>query len=290
MKPKILTKTPPRIQKHSLGSSIPEIINATSKYPLFQSKRVKILDENLNLLTDKPLQLLSSHPQCYIIGFIGKAGVGKSTLANLLTRSEGSRNESTHGIDLWMLPQGIIILDTFPIFSRSVYNRNKHESVLGADDWMQRNANNLAHFLFSVCHVVIAVSDRVDEKFWGFLKNVAVNKSGDFAPRIVACINKQMPESFDNVCSANEVFGGFFSDDACDISLSRAYPHYQPTPNFWMLPSQSLTISIDIDIFENGFIATHLSCKSAKTQSASRYLARHGSYILYSNHFARSLC
>ncbi|KAJ3377279.1 smg-9, nonsense mediated mRNA decay factor [Lobulomyces angularis] len=201
--PKVLLKQPvvqdfkPKEHKLSLGVDPIDIINNATKHLYFTSQRIKIFDDSLQLLSDRPSKLLSEKPGCFIIGMLGRSSVGKTTLTHYFTKmgnhdeineinqnqKVASKDLSTIGIDLWITPEGVIILDTHPIFSKTVYNRFKTEVTPSTsqeqalfdnpDKWVEHNSIQLALFLISVCHVVIAVSDKPEDiEFWEFLKRV----------------------------------------------------------------------------------------------------------------------
>lgn len=184
------------------------------------SPSVKILDHFLKLHADAAYKFLTDRPGCYIVGILGKQGVGKTTLARALVgggagNNNTSRNNSASAIELTRSPEGLVVLDTCPIFSRSVYDRYKQNvlhdyssssssssssfgnsesspTIVTTDPllrypelWMENFSTQIATLIFSICHLVILVTDDTDPSSYDpsliqFLKQVekSINTGG----------------------------------------------------------------------------------------------------------------
>ncbi|KAJ3091498.1 smg-9, nonsense mediated mRNA decay factor [Quaeritorhiza haematococci] len=219
------------------ASGSPAVTTADKKAKIYQQpqqhQRVRIIDELLRMHPEPALKFLNEQPGCFIVGVLGRRGVGKSTIMSALASSfEKSHGDDgdifpmhakgpsmsgphvTTGIDLYVTPERVVFLDTMPIFAQSVLDRYKKDrdretggpivvgsssasgtggngglsataSTVGAPSalpdsimkrphtWLEIHATMLTMFLFSVCHVLVVVSDEpADEELWAFLRRV----------------------------------------------------------------------------------------------------------------------
>ncbi|KAI8809205.1 hypothetical protein BJ742DRAFT_241003 [Cladochytrium replicatum] len=201
----------------------------------------KMIDENMRFQTEQIAKQLSDQPGCYIVGVIGRRGAGKSTILSALAKTpqifakESTEHQSTHettGIDLHITPERIVLLDTQPIFSRSVYDRAKRSGDIGysgdilpkyqqrSHEWIELQSMQIATFLYYVCHVLVVVMDNPnDTEMWDFLKKVeglkrtvsgasrlapnggpanatSPNAPQEFFPEVIFVVNKAEPSIF----------------------------------------------------------------------------------------------
>ncbi|KAI8812631.1 hypothetical protein BJ742DRAFT_768230 [Cladochytrium replicatum] len=201
----------------------------------------KMIDQNMRFQNEQIGKQLSDQPGCYIVGAIGRRGAGKSTILSALAKTpqtfpkEGTEHQSTHettGIDLHITPERIVLLDTQPIFSRSVYDRAKRSGDNGfsgdilpkyqqrSHEWIELQSMQIATFLYYVCHVLVVVIDNpYDTEMWDFLKKVeglkrtfsrasrppptgvtanptSPNAPQEFFPEVIFVVNKAEPSIF----------------------------------------------------------------------------------------------
>ncbi|KAI8910894.1 hypothetical protein EDD86DRAFT_203873 [Gorgonomyces haynaldii] len=135
----------------------------------------------------------------FAVGIIGRSGVGKSTLSaclgneSMLKYSELRRSNTT-GVDL-----GITFLERMFVLDTQAF------TLLDARDkltWMDIFSIRSCLFLFSVCDVVVVVSDKpADLELWKSLKKIDQLKQqlglSDLKPSLVPLINMAKPELFE---------------------------------------------------------------------------------------------
>ncbi|KAI9473676.1 MAG: hypothetical protein EXX96DRAFT_578899 [Benjaminiella poitrasii] len=124
--------------------------------------------------TDAILKNLSDHPGHFVIGVIGKQGVGKSTLLSHFTQNAEHifptqendyflyEGHKTDGIDMYITPERAILLDTEPLQSWTVLdNVLRHGSLGGlhADLWLEMETIYTIIFLMSVCNILLVVTE-----------------------------------------------------------------------------------------------------------------------------------
>ncbi|KAG0278457.1 smg-9, nonsense mediated mRNA decay factor [Linnemannia exigua] len=120
-------------------------------------------------------QWMSEHPGHFVVGILGSQGVGKSSLLSSFCptplasaaftkqppQMAAVAGYQTSGIDMYITPERMILLDTEPIFSLSnLENALRNERVadgIPIDIWLDQQALILATFLISVCNVVLVL-------------------------------------------------------------------------------------------------------------------------------------
>ncbi|KAI8974737.1 hypothetical protein BDB01DRAFT_806294 [Pilobolus umbonatus] len=132
--------------------------------PLYQSNKFN---------TESVLKKLSDHPGHFVIGIIGKQGVGKSTLLSHFTQQPDNafstqscddfleEGHQTVGIDMYITPERAILLDTEPILCWTVLEKALDGSLDGLhpDLWLEMEAIYQILFLYSICNVVIVTTE-----------------------------------------------------------------------------------------------------------------------------------
>eukprot|EP00842_Homolaphlyctis_polyrhiza_P006530 jgi/Hompol1/6879/HPOL_002994-RA len=155
-----------------------------------QAATVKLIDDHMRFVSDQPYRLLSDHPGCFIVGVLGRRGVGKSTVLSAFSRSspfavarsppQPHPSKSLHvgetrGIDLHVTPERTVLLDTQPILCVPVAERLKNATDFFGDAAQSMRSETLSQiesikmtmFMMSVCHVIILVSDApFDTELW----------------------------------------------------------------------------------------------------------------------------
>ncbi|CEJ04524.1 hypothetical protein RMCBS344292_18482 [Rhizopus microsporus] len=124
--------------------------------------------------TDAILKNLTDYPGHFVIGIIGKQGVGKSTILSQFAQLDQVfstqpcdqfliSGHKTEGIDMYVTPERAILLDTEPVLSWSVLEkviRTENLDGLNPDVWLEMDNIYTVLFLLSVCHVVLVVNDK----------------------------------------------------------------------------------------------------------------------------------
>ncbi|KAI9261704.1 hypothetical protein BY458DRAFT_515678 [Sporodiniella umbellata] len=129
--------------------------------------------------TDAVQKKLAESPGHFVIGVVGKQGAGKSTILSHFAPQPDKvfptqscdqflqLGHKTEGIDMYVTPERVILLDTEPLLSWAVLEKALRSEVLegmSPDVWLEMgNIYNLI-FLLSVCNVLLVVSEgpRID--------------------------------------------------------------------------------------------------------------------------------
>ncbi|CEP17634.1 hypothetical protein [Parasitella parasitica] len=124
--------------------------------------------------TDAILKNLTDYPGHFVIGIIGKQGVGKSTILSHFTEDPQhafpSQNteqflyqgHKTDGIDMYITPERAILLDTEPIQSWTILDNVLRNGSLGGihpDLWLEMESLYDIIFMMSVCNIILVVND-----------------------------------------------------------------------------------------------------------------------------------
>eukprot|EP00005_Dracoamoeba_jomungandri_P004270 CAMPEP_0174259672 /NCGR_PEP_ID=MMETSP0439-20130205/8481_1 /TAXON_ID=0 /ORGANISM="Stereomyxa ramosa, Strain Chinc5" /LENGTH=226 /DNA_ID=CAMNT_0015343659 /DNA_START=154 /DNA_END=835 /DNA_ORIENTATION=- len=157
----------------------------------------KLLNSNLSFSIDNVNHLLLDQKDFTVIGVIGMEGTGKSTLLNHLvetdgvseapfaTQSEETYYQGTHetvGIDLTVTSDRFIFLDSQAVLSASILAATMKSElplppdVISYENLQEVQSIKLAALMFSICHVVIIVSENIDLHFWKFIRTVEMLK------------------------------------------------------------------------------------------------------------------
>ncbi|KAL1131003.1 hypothetical protein AAG570_012242 [Ranatra chinensis] len=162
----------------------PESVNLTWMPPMMK-KSVKLLDNSTLQMCDGLLEFLTDQTDFLVVGCLGLQGVGKSTvMSHLAAPPEILFDESTfkykkikmvfpshstEGVDAFITPDRVILLDCQPLLAMSKVPRNPSDNSRNtnredADFSVPENDNEIeslqyAAFIFSVCHVVLIVQD-----------------------------------------------------------------------------------------------------------------------------------
>ncbi|GAB5365962.1 hypothetical protein AAMO2058_001103500 [Amorphochlora amoebiformis] len=184
------TETPQR--ESSRGATLPPSTRSTS----LPKQPVKLLTKRFNLTTSDLEQLLRDQPDYTVVGILGLEGSGKSTLLSAFSTSSTSSlshttntvfatrrgpdcqcHHQTIGIDAYVTPERLILLDTQPVLSPSVLTKMILENApcppsLSLATLFDYQSIQLTLFLLSVCHLVIAVCAHDDPRWplWRLLQ------------------------------------------------------------------------------------------------------------------------
>ncbi|KAF9151089.1 smg-9, nonsense mediated mRNA decay factor [Linnemannia schmuckeri] len=140
--------------------------------PPMGAQSVKLMNEQ-GKIQEGVEQWMSEHPGHFVVGILGSQGVGKSSLLSSFcpaplasaafpkqpSQMAAVAGYQTSGIDMYITPERMILLDTEPIFCLSnLENALRNERVadgIPIDIWLDQQALVLATFLISVCNVVL---------------------------------------------------------------------------------------------------------------------------------------
>ncbi|KAK2425770.1 hypothetical protein P8452_40561 [Trifolium repens] len=177
---------------------------------------LNLLSDSWDFHFDRFLPFLTENTDFTVIGVIGSPGVGKSTIMNELygfdssspgmlppftIQSEENRAMARHcsiGIEPRISSERIILLDTQPVFSASVLaemmrpDGSSTISVLSRESLSAELAHELmgiqlAVFLASVCHILLVVSEGVDDdSMWHLMSTVDLLKHDISDPSLLA--------------------------------------------------------------------------------------------------------
>ncbi|KAG0295807.1 smg-9, nonsense mediated mRNA decay factor [Linnemannia gamsii] len=138
------------------------------------AQSVKLMNE-LGKIQEGAEQWMSEHPGHFVVGILGSQGVGKSSLLSSFCpaplasaafpkqppQMAAVAGYQTSGIDMYITPERMILLDTEPIFCISnLENALRNERVadgIPIDIWLDQQALILATYLISVCNVVLVL-------------------------------------------------------------------------------------------------------------------------------------
>ncbi|XP_066280720.1 nonsense-mediated mRNA decay factor SMG9-like [Branchiostoma lanceolatum] len=207
--------------------------------PPEMTQPVKLVDDSLNWC-DSGIDMLLDQTDFLVVGVVGMEGVGKSTILSLLAgnhpeqsnrsfvfkpQSEETLETAGHqtvGVDLFVTPERIILIDTQPILSASVLDQLIHHDrklppeVGLAENWAEVLSLQLTAFLMTVCHVVVVVQDWfTDLNLYRFLQTAemlkpptpapshdtpsssgSLDEQGDYFPAVVFVQNRATREDF----------------------------------------------------------------------------------------------
>ncbi|KAF9424283.1 smg-9, nonsense mediated mRNA decay factor [Podila epigama] len=119
-------------------------------------------------------QWFSEHPGHFVVGVLGGQGVGKSSLLSSFCPKPDSfpkqpphmasvAGYQTSGIDMFITPERMVLLDTEPIFSMSsledALRNDRITDGVPVDMWLDHQALLVTSFLLSVCNVVVVMVD-----------------------------------------------------------------------------------------------------------------------------------
>ncbi|KAG1221268.1 hypothetical protein G6F35_006113 [Rhizopus arrhizus] len=117
---------------------------------------------------------LADYPGHFVIGIVGKQGVGKSTILSHFAPQPDQifstqscdqfllSGHRTEGIDMYVTPERAILLDTEPLLSWTVLEKVlRNESLEGLNPDVYLEMDSIYHLLFllSICNVVLIVSN-----------------------------------------------------------------------------------------------------------------------------------
>ncbi|XP_072049164.1 nonsense-mediated mRNA decay factor SMG9-like [Amphiura filiformis] len=219
-----------------LGIEVP--VHNRLALPPEMTQTIKLVDEAFHWC-DNAMETLQDQSDFLVIGVLGLQGSGKSTVMSLLTGTQANQPHSsyifkpqnadiqeqaghqTRGIDFFVTPERIILLDTQPVLSASMLDYLMgHEKTLppemtSAENYAEIQSLQLAAFLFTVCHAVIVVQDWfVDINLIEFLKRAemlkpptpspgpkhdesSVEETEDYFPNIVFVQNRANHQDFE---------------------------------------------------------------------------------------------
>ncbi|XP_077525461.1 nonsense-mediated mRNA decay factor SMG9 isoform X1 [Amblyomma americanum] len=286
--------------KDDSQASAPSSTNVSAKQPPAESLSdrlaappdmaapVKFVDDSLQWC-DNALEYLLDQPDFYVVGIIGMQGAGKSTVMSILAGQYGQsgmrqlfRPQSrelrelgqhcTTGVDIYVTPERMVLLDTQPVLSASVMDHMiqfEKKTPGGGDFHSLENAHvmqslQMASFLMAVCHTVIVVQDWfTDPNFLRFVLTAEMLKpttsshdqsrssSEDVAesfPHLVFVQNKCTPGDFspENVAAMSRMLDSVFAKSklkykgliSMDPSVALSKENKHQGPNLFLLPKR----------------------------------------------------
>ncbi|CAG8438814.1 16937_t:CDS:2 [Funneliformis mosseae] len=217
------------------------------------------------------------------VGVFGPQGSGKSTVISTLcqdpqnafsSQSIDALNFASHetiGIDIHVTPEKIPI-SSLSVLEHAIRNDYIPENMT-PEVWLELQSLQLAVFLFSVCNVVIVVTESIDYSTWNFLKKAEMLKyripEFPTVPSLASTDNgiEYYPDieyttvKYDLMCdmlikmfqeSNLKIFG--------TVSLAKTLTTYKrsddhPMPNLFLLPFENQPINVK----GKGMASNHLN-------------------------------
>lgn len=176
---------PPQVQRHGSTSQQGYDSNKPGGRlapPPEMKHGIKVIDDTFRWI-DTGIEELIDQTDYLVVGAIGLQGAGKSTILSLLggnspqdayrnyifqPQTKETREEAAHqtmGVDMFITPERIILLDTQPVLSTSVldyilrYDKKFSPEYTSTENCIQMQSLQIAAFLMTVCHVVIVAQD-----------------------------------------------------------------------------------------------------------------------------------
>lgn len=190
------------------GGGGPEDSSSSLRSRLPSVAFLNLLSDSWDFHTDRFLPFLTDNTDFTVIGVIGPAGVGKSTIMNEIYGFDGTSpgmlppfavasvettsmaKHCTVGIEPRITSERIILLDTQPVYSPSVLAEMTRPDgsstipILGGESLPAELAHELMSIqlgvlLTSICHIVLVVSEGVhDNNMWRLMATVDLLKHG----------------------------------------------------------------------------------------------------------------
>jgi len=234
-KKKIL-KSPLKNERSKLditnNGSNSSLLNYTIKLNKSSQKTelLSMMDENYRILYDQINKVLIDNVDTFVIGFIGRENVGKTTIVSHFSKIKNNKRgakliskKDTVGIDMYITEERVIILDTQPIlrkFKSEKKRRNYENSIPDhyskePDLWNSIQSFQFALFLFSICHVIVAVSDDINDiSLWQFIRTIEKIKQesyeipnnimkSQFKPK---ALDDDLKNQNDNIIEDNDIY------------------------------------------------------------------------------------
>lgn len=274
----------------SIKQPPPESLSDRLAAPPDMAAPVKFIDDSLQWC-DSALEYLLDQPDFYVVGIIGMQGAGKSTIMSILAGQYGQagtrqlfRPQSrelrelgqhcTTGVDIYVTPERMILLDTQPVISASVMDHMiqfEKKTPGGGDFHSLENAHvmqslQMASFLMAICHTVIVVQDWfADPNFLRFVLTAEMlrpttsshdqsrSNGEDVAesfPHLVFVQNKCTPGDFspENVAAMSQTLDAIFTKSklkykgpghiSMDASVTFGKEKQHQGPNLFLLPKK----------------------------------------------------
>ncbi|CAI2164524.1 12971_t:CDS:2 [Funneliformis geosporum] len=248
-----------------------EIKSINTRGKSLEKPFVKMVNEKGMFNNESVLKIFSDLPGHFVVGVFGPQGSGKSTVISTLCQEPQNvklaHNNSASSLYLSVLEHAI---------------RNDYiPENMTPEVWLELQSLQLAVFLFSVCNVVIVVTESIDYTTWNFLKKAemlkyripefptvpslaSIDNGIEYYPDIVC--NKTSPleyttVKYDLMCdmlikmfqeSNLKIFG--------TVSLAKTLTTYKrsddhPMPNLFLLPFENQPINIK----GKGIASNHLN-------------------------------
>jgi hypothetical protein len=228
---------------------------------------LKLMDEGLQML--KWDYSFHSNYEYTVIGALGFSGVGKSTILSKIAGDHLSPFSSTKyehklgtaGLDLFITPERVILLDSQPLMSPLVLERLKSKRLIPgsfsrrAHSWNEVLSKRMASLLWSVCDVLLVVLDaNTCSKMLEFLKSLDNCKKH---AKLIFIYNKSSantfePETYQKLINDIRLIPGINWEDQDSCNLKEFYPNLYSkleNSNLFLLPcfaESSCNLSLDM--------------------------------------------
>ncbi|ESN99168.1 hypothetical protein HELRODRAFT_189016 [Helobdella robusta] len=237
--PKVFTSYASNVFQYMQKTPQP-VINM--QFPLMNSS-VKLIDESFKWVATKTDMLLDQY-NYLVVGVLGTQNSGKSTFMSQLagtvnrndnklmfskqsTRTRESGVHMTLGVDMYVTPERMILLDSQPLFSASnmcdKIQLERKRMIDSIDANLDVQSIQLTTFMMSVCNVIFVVVDWfIDDKIFKLLETAELFKPRNPydtmgkhfkppSPHIVFVLNKCNLEDLSLRCSTEDMIENFMS-------------------------------------------------------------------------------
>jgi len=157
---------PPRIVKPAANPSMAPLPN----------RAIRLVSKRYTFNADEFMGVLRDQNDFTVIGVLGFEGSGKSTILSMFSPSRKPFNirkpgmeakHCTEGIDAFVTPERLILLDSQPVLSSSVFTSMILENApcppsISLSTLFEFQSLQLVLFMMSVCHVIIVAADAAD--------------------------------------------------------------------------------------------------------------------------------
>ena len=203
-------------------------------------KPLKIMDEGLQM--SKLDYSFPCNNEFTVVGVVGFEGVGKSTILSKLAgehlnpfKTSKSGELGTLGLEMYITPERVILLDSQPVNSSMVLEKLKIKKCIPpsfsrrAHLWNEILSKRLTALLWSVCNVLLVVIDEnTFLKMFEFLKSID-NRGFRKNAKVIFIYNKSSgsnfkTESYQKLIQEASIIPGLNWENQDSCNLKSFYP------------------------------------------------------------------
>jgi len=181
--PPSVPPTPPQPLTPNVEHAVTGLAALQLPSEVFPAESISLIDSAFQW-SDKAFETLLDQNDFVVVGCVGMQAAGKSTLMSMISGQPIDSIEKTRlvfrpqkrsdlekcihrtvGVDMYITPGRLILLDTQPLLSPSMldqylrYDRKVPSEYSTAEICLEIQALQILTFLYTVCHVVLVVQD-----------------------------------------------------------------------------------------------------------------------------------